>query len=372
MSITTHHGPAPSATARTRLVTLPLALTFLTEFSTLTSFFLLLSVMPMLAAAAGTGSSGAGLMTGSLLLGTVIAEAAAATAIRRLGHRMTLAAGAVLLGAPALVLLRREPEIVMAGVGFVRGLGFGLCGVTAGALTATLLPPDRRGEGLGLLGLVSGVPAIVALPAGILLAGHRLVPAAAAMAAVTGLLPLITLRSVPGRGAAPAGQPATRIRGARGAGLRGAGLQLPLIFGACTVAAGVIDSFLPLAKDVPSSLCSMALLIQAIVATICRWQAGRMGDRSGHSRLLIPALIVAAAGVTAMAGLPSRPLIVASSSSEPVSASWKTRHSHCCSSTCLRPQRARSGTLLTTPGTGQARQSSACSPPASATPRPSR
>jgi hypothetical protein len=92
----------PSTAVKTRLLSVPLAVTFLAEFTSLTSFFLLLSVMPMLAAAAGTGSSGAGLITGSLLLGTVAAEVAAAAAIRRFGYRTVLAAGAVLLGAPAL------------------------------------------------------------------------------------------------------------------------------------------------------------------------------------------------------------------------------------------------------------------------------
>ena len=68
----------PGTAAPPRLLSVPLAVTFLAEFTSLTSFFLLLSVMPMLAAAAGAGSSAAGLMTGSLLLGTVAAEAVAA------------------------------------------------------------------------------------------------------------------------------------------------------------------------------------------------------------------------------------------------------------------------------------------------------
>jgi hypothetical protein len=39
----------------------------------------------------------------------VAAEAVGAAAIRRFGYRMVLAAGAVLLGAPALAMLAREP-----------------------------------------------------------------------------------------------------------------------------------------------------------------------------------------------------------------------------------------------------------------------
>ena len=293
--------PQPgSAVPAARLLSAPLAATFLAEFSSLTSFFLLLSVMPMLAAAAGASSSGAGLITGSLLLGTVAAEAVAAAAIRRFGYRMVLAAGAVLLGGPALAMLAREPQAVMISVSVVRGLGFGLCGVATGALTAKLLPPGRRGEGLGLLGIVAGVPAIAALPAGIWLAGHHLAVVAAAMAAGAGLLPLVAIRWLPGGREAPRTARARRRPGTRSGRMAGGALRLPLIFAAATVAAGVLDSFLPLARGIPANLSSAALLVQAIVATLSRWQAGKHGDRYGHARLLIPALIVAALGMAAM------------------------------------------------------------------------
>src|ERR1700743_1027013 len=106
----------PGTAVRPRLLSVPLAVTFLAEFSSLTSFFLLLSVMPMLAAAAGAGSSAAGLITGALLLGTGAPEAVAPAVIRRFGYRMVLAAGAVLLGAPALAMLAPEPQAVMLSV----------------------------------------------------------------------------------------------------------------------------------------------------------------------------------------------------------------------------------------------------------------
>ena len=309
--MTTLTQAQPATAVPARLLSVPLAATFLAEFTSLTSFFLLFSVMPMLAAAAGAGSSGAGLITGSLLLGTVAAEAAAAAAIRRFGCRMVLAAGAVLLGAPALAVLAREPQAVMMSVSLVRGLGFGLCGVVTGALTARLLPPGRRGEGLGLLGIVAGVPAIVALPAGIWLAGHHLAAAAAAMAAIAGLLPLVAIRWLPGGREAPRTARARRMPGTRSGRMAGGALRLPLIFAAATIAAGVLDSFLPLARAIPSNLCSAALLVQAITATLSRWQAGKHGDRYGHARPLVPALAVAALGMAAMMLLGSPVLLFA-------------------------------------------------------------
>jgi len=85
MSTLTQPQTAPKAGAPVRLISLPLALTFLVEFSSLTSFFLLLSALPMLAAAAGSSSSGAGLITGSLLLGTVRSRGAGTAGAGRAG-----------------------------------------------------------------------------------------------------------------------------------------------------------------------------------------------------------------------------------------------------------------------------------------------
>jgi predicted MFS family arabinose efflux permease len=190
----------------------------------------------------------------------------------------------------------------MMSVCLVRGFGFGLCSVATGALTAKLLPPERRGEGLGLLGLVSGVPAVVALPAGVWLAGHHLAAVAVAMAAIVGLLPLAAIRWLPGGREARGTASARPIPGARSSRrTAGTALRLPLIFAAATIAAGVLASFLPLAKGIPTNLTSAALLVQAIAATLSRWQAGKRGDRYGHARLLIPALAVAALGMAAMA-----------------------------------------------------------------------
>jgi MFS family permease len=124
---------------------------------------------------------------------------------------------------------------------------------------------------------------------------------------VAGLLPLAAIRWLPGRSAATGS-----AGGAHDRPRAGAGLRLALIFAACTIAAGVIDSFLPLARGIPSNLASAALLVQSIVATLSRWQAGRYGDRYGHTRLLVPAVIVAAAGLAAMIGLASPALIFAS------------------------------------------------------------
>jgi|GEM_PF-122122 len=332
MSTATSQATDRSATSstsanqgRARLVTGPLAVTFLAGFGALTSFELLLCVLPLYVA--GAGSAGAGLVTGVLLLGTVAAEAGSAYLMNRFGYRASLAAGAVLLGAPALALLTRDPLWLVAVTALIRGFGFGLTTVVIGALVAGLLPPQRRGEGLGLYGVVDGIPEVLALPAGLWLAEHFGYPLVAVLAAAAALIPLAVVL-LPGLPTAAleqmAGQAAGQAEDERtGTGLadeaadpglmqalRDRGQRGPaLIFAATAIGGGVIVSFLPLARGVPVGIVTAALFAQAITATVGRWWAGRSGDRHGHARLLRPALIVAAAGL-AMLVWPSSPVLM--------------------------------------------------------------
>ena len=325
MSTVTHAGPRrgtrgdgtpqEEGARRGRLISGPLALVFLAEFCALTSFYLLLSVTPMYAAAAGAGSAGAGLVTGVLLLGTVAAELAAPLLMRRLEYRALLVAGMLLLGAPALALVPGGSLVIVVIVSVVRGFGFGLCTVVTGALTAMLVPPGRRGEGLGLFGVVATAPGVIALPAGVWLAGHWGIVTVVGMAAATALVPLAAFAWLPGRADRP-GTPAARAgTGAPDgllAGLRQRGELRPfLIFAASTVAAGVVVSFLPLATGVSSNVAAAGLLAQALTATISRWWAGRRGDRSGHARLLVPALAITAAGMITMIWLSTPAAVIA-------------------------------------------------------------
>lgn len=156
-----------SAAHRPRLVNGSFALVLGSELGMLTSFFLLVSVTPMAAAAGGSGSAGAGLATGVLLLGTVLAELASPVLMRRCGYRAMLAAGALLMGASSLVMLAHGALTITIIASLARGFGFGLGTVVLGALAALLVPADRRGEGLGLFDVIDTLPGVVALPAGV-------------------------------------------------------------------------------------------------------------------------------------------------------------------------------------------------------------
>jgi MFS family permease len=293
----------PSCQARPRLVTRPLLLRFVTVVGSSASFFLLLSVVPAYAQSVpGRGSDKAGLVTGALMLATVAGELMAPWLASRCGHRVLLGAGLLLLGAPALALTASQSMGWITAVCLVRGLGFAFTLVAGGALTASLIPPERRGEGLALIGVMAGVPSLVGLPLGAWLALHTGYGPVCAVAALIALVSIAAVPGLPGREAAP-GPPLGIFAGARSGTLG----RPTAVFAVTAVGAGIVVTFLPLAVAPGSSgVVAAALFVQPAAATASRWFAGRRADRRGAAGLVVPGLAVSAAGilVVALTGVP--------------------------------------------------------------------
>ncbi|MDV7218713.1 MFS transporter [Streptomyces prunicolor] len=292
--------PSPEATSDVRppppLLTRPLLLRFVSMIGASLSFFLLLSVVPAYAAERGGGGA-AGLATGSLMLATVLGELGTPRLVARFGYRLTLIAGLFLLGAPALVLTVSGQAVWIVAVCFVRGLGFALTIVAGGALTASLIPDERRGEGLALVGVVSGVPSLVALPLGLWLAGRVGYGPVAVSGGLAALAAIVFVLGLPDR-AERTEQPLGVVGGLR----TGALLRPVLVFAATATAAGIVVTFLPLAVPSASAgVVAVALFTQTAASTLTRWLAGRHGDRHGSARLVLPGLLLSAAGVLAIA-----------------------------------------------------------------------
>jgi MFS family permease len=270
-------------------------------------FYLPLAAVPMFADAAGT-SAAAGLANGGLLFATVAGELATPRLLSRIGYRWALAAGLMLLGTPALVLLTPAGAFVpvIIAVNAVRGLGFAISVVAGGAVTAALIPAERRGEGLALVGLVGGIPALLALPFGAWAAAHW---GYVAVFVLTAAAPLVAIATVPGL---PAHEAAFGSSHGIANGLRNGSLMRPAaIFAASASAAGVVVTYLPLGiAALPGWVAPTALLLQPATSTAGRWFAGRLGDRRGQTRLLLPGVALSVTGMTAMAATTCGPLVV--------------------------------------------------------------
>lgn len=291
------------AEARPRLVTRRLLLRFVTVVGSSASFYLLLSVVPAYAQSApGEGSDKAGLVTGVLMLATVAGELMAPWLAARCGYRVMLGAGLLLLGAPALALTVSKSTGCIVTVCFVRGLGFAFTLVAGGALTVSLIPPERRGEGLALIGVMAGVPSLVGLPLGVWLALHMGYTPVCTAAALIALISIAAVPGLPGREAA-SGPPLGIFAGARSGTLG----RPTAVFAVTAMGTGTVVTFLPLAVAPSSSAAvALALFVQPAAATTSRWFAGRHADRRGAAGLVIPGLAASATGIliVALTGVP--------------------------------------------------------------------
>jgi predicted MFS family arabinose efflux permease len=287
-SFTTPRTPIATVTPapRPRLLTGPVVRLFAADFAAMVSFYLLLSVVPLYTADRCMGTAGAGLSTGVLMFAAVAAELATPALAARLGYRRLLMGGLVLLGAPALVMPATASLLVLMLVSVVRGIGFAIVVVTVGAIAATAIPAQRRGEGLGVLGVVAMLPAVVALPLGVWLAGavgYTAVFTIGGGAALLAVLPVLFL---------PEGRSEDRSHSRLSTCLRRQELRRPLvIFATAAVAGGVVVAFLPSA------------------VTAARWLAGRRIDGHGSSGMLVPAILICAVGMGA-AAFTSTPIAV--------------------------------------------------------------
>ncbi|WP_163510854.1 MFS transporter [Fodinicola acaciae] len=276
---------------RPRLLSRGLVLVVAANFGALTSFYLLLSVVPLFTATLGDSGAAAGLSTGLLMTATVVAELVTPRLVIRLGYRRVFAAGLTLLGLPALVLAFPSTMATVMIVSLVRGVGFAIIMVVAGALIATLLPPERRGEGLGITGMVACLPGVLALPAGIWLANVAGFAAAFTIGGVAALVGLLAIPWIPVT--APGDDKPVGVL----ASLRTPALNRPaIVFATTAMAGGIVAGFLPLAIT-GGSVAAAGLFVQAAAATGFRWLAGRYGDRYGAGKLLVPGATVAAIGL---------------------------------------------------------------------------
>ncbi len=289
-----------------RILSRALALRLISVAASSIGFYLPLAVIPLFASAAGSRSA-AGLANGALLLATVGGELVTPRFVARVGYRWALAAGLVLLGAPALVLLVFSSFPAIVAVNAARGLGFAVTVTAGGALTAALIPDQRRGEGLALVGLVGGIPSLLALPFGTWAAGHWGYGAVFVLTAAAPLAATVTIPGLPRRDVSADGEHGVL------AGLRNPALARPAtVFAACASAAGVVVTYLPLAVAGRAAwVAPVALLLQPAAATAGRWAAGRFGDRRGQTRLLVPGVALSISGMAAMAATPSGTLVVA-------------------------------------------------------------
>ncbi|MEV5570243.1 MFS transporter [Spirillospora sp. NPDC052269] len=275
------------------------------SFGGMASCYLLMSTLPLFAARHGGGGFGAGLTTGTMMLATILLEPVTPRLASRYGYRLTLTAGLLLMGVPALLPLTSSALPVVLLACALRGAGLGIMVVAGTALIAETVAPERRSEALGVYGIAVGVPALSCLPLGIWLSEHTGFRVLFVAAAVVAVVPLAVAGGLPGVRGASEGE-AGEDEPAEHGGLLAAALRPELarpaiIFAAITFTTGVLQTFLPLAvHGATAGLVAGSLFAQSLATAVTRWLSGRFADRYGARPLLVPMVLLTTAGAATL------------------------------------------------------------------------
>lgn len=271
---------------------------------------LLQGTVPLWAASEGAGGLGAGSTWGVMMATTVLTQLVAPVLLVRYGHgRVLFASVALLAGTAPLTALSAELGPLWA-LGALRGAGFGLLTVTGSALVALLVPPGRRGRGIGRYGVAIGLANLACLPGGVWLASEAGFDSVFVVAGALGVLgAVLSPRARP----AVRRQEGARVDASRSHG-RGDGpatgrllrtLVRPwTVMAGSAIVGGAVATFVPLAADPattgsPTSAAPLALFGFGAATLATRWTAGELGDRFGHGRTLLPAVVGTSAGTLA-------------------------------------------------------------------------
>jgi predicted MFS family arabinose efflux permease len=279
----------------TKHVVTPAVAVLLISASGFCGLYLLFPVVPVLAAQDG-GRLGAGLATTAFMATTVAVQAMLPRFMGIAPHRL-LALSLMLLGVPAAFYAFDPPLLLLLALTALRGAGFGILTVVSTRLVSSYASPGRRGASLGLYGLATSLTGVLAPSFGLVLLSSGKSWVVYALGAALPLAALAALRVVSRRPPPSESAEGTAARNLRQA-VRDPSLTRPaLLFLPCAIAYGGMYTFLPLA----SSDAAGGLLVFGLGFAGARFAFGRLADTVPAQRLMVPLLLLAAAGTLATA-----------------------------------------------------------------------
>jgi predicted MFS family arabinose efflux permease len=296
-------GPASIAadvpTAAQGIWSRQLALLLLTAGLGLTSLNLALPVLPLLVDRATHRPSLTGIVTVVVAACTVVLELQTSRLLRRFRAKNVLLAAIIAQLIAMAGFALAPPLAVMLVLGGLTGAGFGTVATVSATMIGAMAPPGRQGEAIGYYGLAVSTPAIVAPPLALIVytsSGSLGTFTMGVGCCLVGALLATRLGDFDLSSIAP-------LSGALATLARPPVLLLWLSFVCITVTYGATTSFTPFLLGT-SGLGSapVFLLVFGVTRAVTRLLSGRVIDRFGDRRLVLPSLVI---GGLALALLPA-------------------------------------------------------------------
>ncbi len=243
-----------------------------------------------------------GLVVGLASIAAVTTRVLSARAVDRRGRRPFALAGLGLFAAATALLPLAGSLVALLVLRAVQGVGWGFATTAISSLVADLAPAARRGEAIGIWGLAPTVAMALGPAAGGELS--RLGGPAAAFLG-TALLFLVALGLM-----VPVSEPVRPARApTKGVFPGGALLPCAVLF-LSSLSYGAILAFVPVELGSGPGRTGAYFTVYAVSILVVRPFAGRLSDRHGRRAVVVPGLLLGAAGV-ALTGLARGPGLLA-------------------------------------------------------------
>jgi MFS family permease len=277
-------------------------------FVTFLSAFLLFPTMPLRILALGGTKAQAGLFLGFLTFSSAFSAPFCGTLGDRLGRRVMLIAGTLVILMLSAVYAVSTSLWVILPAALVHGFFWSGLLAACSALVTQIIPPERRAEGFGYSGMASVLGVAVAPALGIYLFHYGWIWVCLAMGALTLAAGAILLRIREER---------TGPRSLAGFFSQGLVerhvfvLALALFF--CSFGYGGVTSFVALyAQESGTHPTGIFFTVFALTVILSRPFIGRMADRVGRPRILVPCLASTSLGIGLLAISGNLPVMLAS------------------------------------------------------------
>jgi MFS family permease len=267
-------------------------------FTVFVSVFQLLPTAPYHILDLGGSTTAAGLFLGLLTYASASSAPFTGAIVDRVGERRVLiGVSLVLAGFSGAYALIGNVRWLLVTV-FVHGVFWSGLLAASGAYMTSMLPPARRAEGIGYWGLMSVSAIALAPPLGFVVYHRGWTTLCVEMAGLNVLMALIAWRLPPDH---PVSHPPTPAHERPAGSEVWRVIALSATLGFVSFGYGGLTSFSALFADAigvaPRTLFLTAMSIAILAA---RLTIGRAIDRLGHRRVLVPCLVVPAAGLAWM------------------------------------------------------------------------
>ena len=274
------------------------------------SMYMLLPTLPLYAQTLGGNETVAGTIVGLFTLSAVLVRPWFGNLLDKKGRKAILIIGVSIFLISALAYNLAFSIITLLSLRVVHGIGWGASTTATGTMASDVIPADRRAEGMGYYGIAATIAMSLGPALGLFLvkySSYFVLFTGAAILATLGLVGSFFINyETPIKH-----QPDEKAQLVKGVILEKSAIPPALVLFFITLTYGGIVSFLPSYADFRGvKNIGVFFTVYALVLLVSRPSIGKLADKYGARKFLVPGIVLIAAALLLLAWASSLPVFL--------------------------------------------------------------